>query len=517
MKSSKLGWSILLFIAATLAGTAAAQKTVYDVRDFGAIGDGTTVNTGAVQAAIDSCSGKGGGVVLVAGGEYVTGTIFLNSYVTLRVEAGATLLGSTNIDDYADDTHKNMYKNEPHMDRCLIFARDAHHIAIEGNGIIDGQGHRKNFPNKDKEGIKYRPMMIRMLNCSTIRMRDITLQHPAAWTSAWLYCDDIVVDGITIWSRANGNGDGLDFDSCENVRVSNSNFDTSDDSICLQASDPDKPCRDVTISNCIFSSKWAGMRIGLLSRGDFENVTVTNCTFKDIQDSGLKIQMCEGGEMKNMVFTNLVMRNVPRPIFMTFGQQRAHDDSPPEVAPMDSMHGFIFNGIYVDNRGFDENSAFVFTGMPGRPIEDVLLTNVTFISSGGGSREQGDVRKLNEFTLEVLEGWWPEYYRFGGTVPAHGLFARHVKDLTIDRFKVVPSKPDARPVMVCDDVIGLDVSGLQATGNAAAESLIRLQDVQDAIFRGCTTMGDGNNVILVEGSSSGSVQAMNNIPELVIK
>lgn len=139
---------------------------------------------------------------------------------------------------------------------------------------------------------------------------------------------------LTIHSRANHNGDGLDFDGCQNVRVSNCAFDTSDDSICLQASRQDRPCRDVVITNCSFCSKWAGIRIGLLSRGNIENVTVSNCIFKDIQDSGLKIQVCEGGIMQNMTFSNLVMTNVPRPIFMTFCQQRACCDAPEEMAPM---------------------------------------------------------------------------------------------------------------------------------------------------------------------------------------
>ena len=289
---------------------------LYDIQGFGAVGDGVAVSTRAIQQAIDVCSSKGGGRVLVHNGRYVTGTIYLKDNVTLYVTEGAALWGSTNIDDYATDTHKNMYRGEPHMDRCLIFARDANNIGLEGKGMIDGRGHRRHFPNKgDKD--HHRPMLMRFLNCTGITLRDSALRNPAAWTSAWLYCADIVVDGISIHSRANGNGDGLDFDGCRRVRVSNSSFDTSDDSICLQASRADMPCKDIVISNCVFSSRWAGLRIGLLSLGDFENVAVTNCVFRDIQDSGLKIQMCEGGEMKNMLFANLVMKDVPRLIFMT--------------------------------------------------------------------------------------------------------------------------------------------------------------------------------------------------------
>ena len=116
----------------------ASAPAVYDIRSFGATGDGKTVSTPALQSAIDQCSAAGGGTVLVAGGSYVTGTFYLKSEVCLRIEAGAEILGSATIADYATDTHKNMYKNETHMDRCLVFARDAHNISIEGHGRIDG-------------------------------------------------------------------------------------------------------------------------------------------------------------------------------------------------------------------------------------------------------------------------------------------------------------------------------------------------------------------------------------------
>ena len=114
-----------------------------DIRDFGALGDGMTVNTTAIQAAIDACGKHGHGRVFVKGGKYVTGTIYLKDNVTLHIAAGAALLGSTNIRDYTTDTHKNMYKNEPSLDRCLIFARKADSIGLEGNGVIDGQGHEE--------------------------------------------------------------------------------------------------------------------------------------------------------------------------------------------------------------------------------------------------------------------------------------------------------------------------------------------------------------------------------------
>ncbi len=434
---------LLLFFTITI------NAKDYNVLDYGAKADGITLDTKAVQKAIDLCTKEGGGKVIIPSGKTVLiGTIYLKDFVTLYIENGAILLGSPNYEDYTTDTYKNTYKNEPHMDRCLIFANDAKSFSIEGKGTIDANGHPENF-TKAKGG---RPMMMRFLNCNDIHLKDVTLINPAAWTSAWLYCNEIVVDGIKIISRVNHNGDGLDFDGCTNVRVANSSFDTSDDSICLQTSRPDKPCKDIVITNCVFTSKWAAMRIGLASRGDFESITVSNCTFHDIQDSGLKIQMNEGGKMKNMIFSNIIMKNVPRPIFMTFCQQRAGVDSPIEMLPMKAMHGFSFNNMIIDNRELDENSVIFLTGMPEHYITDIQLNNIQMTVAGGGTQKDSDNKNIKEYTLETLDGWWPEFSKVG-TLPASGIYARHIDGLYINNFQLTTISSDKRKPIVLDDVL----------------------------------------------------------------
>jgi hypothetical protein len=439
-----------------------------DVRDFGAVGDGRTINTESIQNAIDLCSAEGHDGVIVQGGRYVTGTLRLKSNVRLYIAAGAVLLGSVNIEDYATDTHKNMYRGEPHMDRCLIYAEDVHNIAIEGNGTIDGQGHRSNFPNEDDPDGN-RPMMFRFLNCSGIRLRDLRLANPAAWTTAWLYCSDIVVDGISIRSRANVNGDGLDFDGCRNVRVSNCYFDTSDDSICLQTSRPDIGCRDVVITNCIFISKWAGLRIGLLSRGDFENVVVSACTFRKIRDAALKIQMCEGGTMRNMLFTGLVMEDVPRPVFMTLCRQRACVDAPPDLAPIGAIENTLFSDMIIDASMCGEHSAIIAVGMPEKPLRDLVFRDIRFISGGGGVRDPRP--ELPALTPERLAGGWPEYRSFGKTVPSHGLYVSHIDGLTVAACAFETSERDDRPAIICDDARRAIISD-STTNYRAAEVLL---------------------------------------------
>ena len=433
---------IFLLYASTLFGQG------YNVLDYGAKGDGIHKDTQAVQKAIDLATTNGGGKVIIPSGKkIVVGTIFLKNNVSLYLENGAVLLGSPDIEDYAKNTHKNMYKNEPHMDRCLIFAKEAHSIAIEGYGTIDGNGFPKNF--KRETG---RPMLIRFLNCTDIHINNVKLINPAAWTSAFLYCNNISVSGISIKSRANYNGDGLDFDGCQNVSVTNSFFDTSDDSICLQASLPNVPCKNVSISNCVFESKWAGIRIGLLSRGNFEAVTVSNCTFKNIDDSGLKIQMNEGGKMENMTFSNLVMKNVPRPIFMTLAQQKACVDAPEKMYPVGNIQNFTFENIIVDNKDLDQNSAIFITGITNHYIKNILLRNIQLHFSGGGTLEDAKKKKLKEYTLDVLKGWWPEFHLVG-TLPAYGIYARHVKGLYMDNVHMHTEKLDKRAPIILDDVL----------------------------------------------------------------
>lgn len=429
-------------------------SSTYDIRDYGAKGDSETVNTKAIQAAINKCNANGGGTVLIAGGKFVTGTIFLKNNICLRVEAGAVLLGSTHIADYSTNTDRTMY-SEPYMNRCLIFARDAQNITLEGGGIIDGQG--KSLPEKgDKD--KNRPKMIRFINCSHIRLHDLQLKSPASWTSEWRYCTDIAVDGLTISSRNISNGDGLDFDGCTKVRVSNSTFETGDDCVCLQTSDKLHPCVDIAITNCNFSGRWAGIRIGLLSRSNFENVVVSNCTFRDHNDSGLKIQMMEGAVMSNMLFTNLVMQNVPRPVFLTFNRQNAAYNATGEPAPMNRVHDIVFSNILVQDTVGGKNCGFIVTGMPEHHVENISFNNIHATFLGGGSAEDSKAVPA-EFTTANLKGRWPEIGGLRTTVPAFGIYLRHVNGVSLQNISINTVKPDARNAIVFTDVDNVQTVG----------------------------------------------------------
>ena len=255
----------------------------------------------------------------------------------------------------------------------------------------------------------------------------------------------------------------MDFDGCTKVRVTKGKFDCGDDCMCLQTSLTDKPCKDVYIADCGFSGQWAGIRIGLLSRGNFEDVTMTNCTFSNQGDSGLKIQMNEGGAMRHMVFTHLTMTNVPRPLFLTFCQKNAWVDAPPNVlTPMKSVSDLQFDHISVDDQVGTTNSAFVITGMPGHPVENITFSDIRGIFPGGGTA--GDAANIvAELTPEILGNGWPEIGKLGKTVPTRGLFARHVKGIALHNVGFSTRTPDARPAVVFQDVTGIRTDDLSVS------------------------------------------------------
>jgi len=240
----------------------------YNIREFGATGDGATLNTKPIQDAIDTCSTAGGGRVVVPPGVFVTGTIRLKDNVTLYVEAGSRLQGSRNQADYPKDAGlcdwAPKFGWSRQLNGTLVYAEGAENIGIEGTGTIDGAqnaGRNRTFPNVgDNE--QRRPMLVRFRDCGHVRVRDVTLIRPASFTSLFVGCRDLLFDGVRVRSRDTGNGDGLDFDGCERVRIANCDLDTGDDTIGLKSMIPDRPVQDFVITNCLLSSTWAAIRIG---------------------------------------------------------------------------------------------------------------------------------------------------------------------------------------------------------------------------------------------------------------
>lgn len=419
----------------------------YNVREFGAVGDGITKDTEAIQKAIDVCSQKGGRVVL-SEGTFLTGTLFMKSNVDLHLEVNAALVGSSDISDYSLNTYKQLYRDESYMDRCLIFSYNAENISFTGRGSIRGQGDL--FKESSENGEKaQRPMLLRYLNCRNIRLYGLKLYDPASWTNAFICCSEIWVDGIHIHSRANLNGDGLDFDCCQKVMISNCILDCSDDCICLQNSVEGKKCSDIVISNILMYSRWAGIRIGPLSCGDIENVTVTNCIFKDIECSAIKIQSAEGGSFKNMIFSNLVMENVQRPLFLTLNQFRFNVDMVDKALKSGELKNIAFNNIQAIGRPDSPlylRGCMIIDGLPGYRLENISLSNIRYKAVGGGGKEDAERTGIPHH-----DGKRAECCNYNGSLPAYGLYARHVKGLRLDNIYIDKMEADERIMVYKED------------------------------------------------------------------
>src|SRR6185369_2480183 len=302
---------------------------VYNIRDFGAKGDRDTLDTAAVQAAIDACFKDGGGTVLVPGGVFQIGMIELKSNITLHISAGGTLLGTGDGKQYhnVDAVPLDGDATADDGDVGLIYAVNANNITIEGPGTIDGQGllfqHKRNDPNPPPSGISgsHRPYHMMFYRCTNVRVRDIFLKDCAFHSMRVFQCNYCWFDGIYLRSRVNSNNDGFHFISCEHVYVSNCDLQCQDDACALFGS-----CKFVSVTNSSFSTRWSVFRFG---GGVAENITVSNCIIDTVFGCPIKIAGGGRSRFQNMLFTNLVMNNVTGPISVSMGNRHRRNWNPP--------------------------------------------------------------------------------------------------------------------------------------------------------------------------------------------
>ncbi|MDF2720695.1 MAG: glycoside hydrolase family 28 [Paenibacillus sp.] len=272
------------------------SNRLWNVRDYGAIGDGATKDTQALQKAIDSCAEAGGGAVTVPAGTYVSGTLYLRSHIELRLEAGATLLASPDRDDYnADDVfaENQVFTSENVTGAHLIIAYRQHNVSITGSGVIHGNGAHFFDPMPEGKIASYRfktgnftlrawrpGQMIFICRCTHVSVRDVSLIDSTYWNLFLLGCNDVQVRGLTIDNpAATQNGDGIDIDCSRNVTVSDCIIRSGDDCITLRANrkplGEDARCEHVTVTNCVLSSPTCAFRIGV-GDGEIRHCSVSN-------------------------------------------------------------------------------------------------------------------------------------------------------------------------------------------------------------------------------------------------
>lgn len=460
MKSASFLKNALFIALALLLWTCKSQKTEWDVREFGAVGDSVRINTLAIQEAIDACQEAGGGTVTLKSGAYVSGTILLKNKVRLHVAADASLLGSVNpldyqsIDPFVDATGQI-------RGRCLVGALDASQLAITGKGIINGRGDlfksgeaRKilenlNLSEKEiKQHLSDRPFLVRFVRCTDVEVLDIHLRQPAAWTLHFFQCGEILVDGISIYSHAHSNNDGIDMDSSHDGIIRNCDIDSGDDAICFKTTSP-LPTKDIMVHDCLLKSHWGAIKFGTESMGDFQNISIKNCEIQDTRGGGIKILSVDGANIDNIVIDSIRMSSVDMPIFIRLGERlRTYRDAPKQE--VGSINNVSISNVTATTRGLDESrvsppSGIFITGTPTHKIGHIKLENIHITLPGGGTAEQAK--------LEVAEDEerYPEF-SFFGVLPGYGVFARHVEKMSISKVEFLLSSTDERKESIYLDV-----------------------------------------------------------------
>jgi polygalacturonase len=499
----------------------------YNIRDFGAKGDGTTLDTAAVQAAIDICHREQGGTVLVPAGVFVIGTVEMKSNVTLRIAAAGKLLGSADGKQYhavdAIPLSGDSTLNDGNV--ALIFAVNAENIVVEGPGTIDGQGAQfrsptRGVPPSSGLGGSHRPYHLLFHRCKNLAIRNIFLNASAFHSVRIIQSAYMSLEGIRIYNRVNHNNDGFHFISAQHVRLSNCTVECQDDACALFGS-----CKFVTVTNCSFSTRWSVFRFG---GGEAENITVTNCLIYDTYGCPIKLHCSPGSRFENFSFSNLVMKNVTGPISIGSGPRRprgsgaqggtagAQTNSLPaevdETRPPGVVRNISFRGIqatvtvpvpladvaFVSNYNPGEvKSCIALNAVGDAVIEQVTFDDVQVTFPGGGTSEEAAVRDVPKVI--------GEYYQ-AGVLPAYAFYARNVRGLTLSNVRFQVASSEARPAVVFDHVQDVAVNGFSAQGTKEAESLLRFIETQDVLLTAARLVAPAAIFLQVEGGGSGGIK-----------
>ncbi|MHC4119052.1 MAG: glycoside hydrolase family 28 protein [Planctomycetota bacterium] len=426
---------VTALVSLLVIGSAVGAEEVYDVRDFGAEGDGATLCTGAIQKAIDRCTANGGGTVYLAPGKFLSGTIYMKTGVTLKLAAGCTLLGSKNLEDYPPTVQAFRSYTDNYTDKSLIYAEKAERIAIIGRGTIDGQGGSFRGP------YKVRPYIIRFIECRNVVTEDITIRNSPMWVQHYMACDDVRITGVTVKSRVNRNNDGINIDSCRRVLISDCNIISGDDAIVLKSTSA-RICRDVTVNNCVVSSRCNGLKMGTESNGGFRNIVMTGCAIYDTRLAGVALEIVDGGVMDRVVVSNITMDKVGAPIFLRLGDRARPFRKDMEKPGIGTMRNITISNIEATGAN---PTGCAIAGLPEAAIENVTMSNIRLSFAGGGKRADVD-RPVPEKAAD-----YPEYSMFG-RLPAYGLYCRHIKGLKLFNVQLQLAGPDERHAVVFEDV-----------------------------------------------------------------
>jgi polygalacturonase len=459
------------------ASTDAPFQGIFDVRKFGATGDGKSLDTIAVNRAIEAAAAAGGGVVLFPAGSYLCFSIRLKSQVHLLLEQGCALIAAespkpgevtgynggaydaaepvTSWDAYQDYGHN-------HWHNSLLWGEEIHDFSITGPGLIWGKGlsfgaeraARGGYPTyiAEQQGVGNKAIALK--NCRNVILRDFSILKGGHFGLLLTGVDNLTIDNLKI----DTDRDGIDLDCCQNARVSNCTVNSPwDDGICPKSSYAlgyARPTRNLTITNCWVTGcyqlgtvldgsfmkftaergvgRTGRIKCGTESNGGFINITISNCVFEGCQ--GYALESVDGALLEDITITNSTMRDlVSGPIFMRLG---ARLRGPRETTKVGALRRILISNLTCYNAPQEFSSALC--GIPGYAIEDVKLSNIYIEPVGGGAPE------LSRIEPPEMESHYPEPAMFG-PLPASGFFLRHIRNFEMSHVEIACTSPDARP------------------------------------------------------------------------
>ncbi|MFA9370843.1 MAG: glycoside hydrolase family 28 protein [Labilibaculum antarcticum] len=471
--------------------SAKGKDKKYFVTEFGAISNGETLNTKAIQSLIEKVNKKGGGTIVFPAGKFLSGSLVMKSNVSIHLEEGAILLGSTNPMDYPQVEMLGRPvspKKDDNSQIALLVAFRANNFTISGKGKIDGQGRTLalNIDSLHHAGVivdpKYnyrrmrpnetaRPKLFRFSMCSHVAISDLQLSNGACWGLSFELCENLTLDNLKVQNRAYWNNDGIDITDCKNVQITNCDINSADDGICLKSYYPDYCNDSIYIANCTVRSSASAIKFGTASYGGFKNVKIENIKIYDTFRSAIAIESVDGGAIENIEVSNIVAENTGNAIFIRLGHR---DGENPGSIKNIHIHDIKIQVPFgrpdtnYDMRGpavnfFHNPLSSSITGIPGFCVEDVLIENVEITCPGRASKGMAYVplSRLNQVP-ENIKGY-PEFTMFG-ELPAWGFYVRHAKGITFKNVRMNLDKEDYRPALVFDQVDNIEIKNIYLQG-----------------------------------------------------
>ncbi|MDR0901552.1 MAG: right-handed parallel beta-helix repeat-containing protein [Opitutaceae bacterium] len=523
------------------------QARDYNVRDFGATGDGKTIDSGAINRAIEAAASAGGGIVRLPAGAYMSYSVRLISHNTLLLDPGAITIAAepppaavgrdlesgraapAGYDPYEPnewgDIHQYQDFGHSHWRNSLIWGENLENIAITGQGLIRGDG--LNRGRASRPGTANKSIALKL--CRNVILRDLSMLMTGHFSVLATGVDNLTIDNLKI----DTNRDGLDIDSCRHVRISNCTVNTlNDDAIVLKTSLALgflRPVENVTITNCQVSGYDPGslldgtftratlrapdrdgptgrVKLGTESNGDFRNITISNCVFD--RSRGIAIESVDGAVIEDIAISNITMRDVSNAaIFLLLGN-RARG---PAGTPVGAIRRVSIDNLVASSA--DARFPVIINGLPGHPVEDVRLNGIRIAKSGGLTLDE--IRRqpahlVNSFFLRsqgrdttgpaasaprpdihaVPErpAAYPEPSMFG-LLPAGALYARHAKNLSLRDFTVTSATPDERVPIVLQNVSGATLRAVNIQ-RPPGQPLALLRDTTNITARDCPALPD---------------------------